>query len=61
MAVAYVVAGIVACILVVTIPFGVAAFGDFATRIRSNSMVQEKLEPYRLGGSVAQTLGAAER
>lgn len=39
-------------------PFGVAAFGDFATRIRSNPMVQEKLEPYRLGGSVAQTVGA---
>lgn len=27
-------------------PFGVAAFGDYAVRIRSNPMAQEKLAPY---------------
>lgn len=29
-------------------PFGVAGFGDYAVRIRSNPMVQEKLLPYQI-------------
>jgi len=29
-------------------PFGVAGFGDYAIRIRSNPMVQEKLLPYQV-------------
>lgn len=29
-------------------PFGVAAFGDYAVRIRQNPMAGEKLEPYRI-------------
>lgn len=28
-------------------PFGVAAFGDYAVRLRQNPMAAEKLEPYR--------------
>lgn len=28
-------------------PFGVAAFGDFAMRVRDNPMARSKLEPYR--------------
>lgn len=29
-------------------PFGVAGFGDYAVRIRSNPMVEEKLLPYQI-------------
>jgi hypothetical protein len=28
-------------------PFGVAGFGDYAVRIRSNPMAEEKLRPYQ--------------
>ncbi len=37
-------------------PFGVAGFGDYAVRIRSNPMAQEKLEPYIYKGTAASTL-----
>lgn len=32
-------------------PFGVAGFGDYAVRIRSNPIAQEKLEPYVYRGT----------
>ena len=34
-------------------PFGVAGFGDYAVRIRSNPIAQEKLEPYVYRGTAA--------
>jgi hypothetical protein len=40
-------------------PFGVAAFGDYAVRIRSNPMAQEKLEPYIYRGTASSTLMVA--
>lgn len=40
-------------------PFGVAAFGDYAVRIRSNPMAQEKLEPYIYKGTATSTLMVA--
>lgn len=40
-------------------PFGVAGFGDYAVRIRSNPMAQEKLEPYIYRGTAASTLMVA--
>jgi hypothetical protein len=40
-------------------PFGVAAFGDYAVRIRSNPLAQEKLEPYIYRGTAASTLMVA--
>lgn len=36
-------------------PFGVSAFGDYAVRIRSNPIAQEKLEPYVLEGTAANS------
>ena len=42
-------------------PFGVAGFGDYAVRIRSNPMAQEKLDPYVLGGTTANSLQVAAR
>jgi hypothetical protein len=36
-------------------PFGVAGFGDYAVRIRSNPMAQEKLEPYIYRGTAANS------
>jgi len=36
-------------------PFGVSAFGDYAVRIRSNPIAQEKLEPYVLQGTAANS------
>jgi hypothetical protein len=36
-------------------PFGVSAFGDYAVRIRSNPMAQEKLTPYVLDGTGANS------
>jgi hypothetical protein len=36
-------------------PFGVAAFGDYAVRIRSNPVAQEKLEPYVYKGTAANS------
>lgn len=36
-------------------PFGVAAFGDYAVRIRSNPIAQEKLEPYIYRGTAANS------
>lgn len=40
-------------------PFGVSAFGDYAVRIRSNPMAQEKLDPYVLHGTMANSLMVA--
>lgn len=37
-------------------PFGVAGFGDYAVRIRSNPMAQEKLEPYIYKGTATSSL-----
>lgn len=37
-------------------PFGVAGFGDYAVRIRSNPMAQEKLDPYVYKGTSANSL-----
>lgn len=34
-------------------PFGVAGFGDYAVRIRSNPLAQEKLDPYVYKGTAA--------
>lgn len=34
-------------------PFGVSAFGDYAVRIRSNPIAQEKLDPYVYRGTAA--------
>lgn len=36
-------------------PFGVAGFGDYAVRIRSNPMAQEKLDPYVYKGTAANS------
>lgn len=36
-------------------PFGVAGFGDYAVRIRSNPIAQEKLEPYVYKGTAANS------
>lgn len=36
-------------------PFGVSAFGDYAVRIRSNPMAQEKLDPYVYQGTAANS------
>jgi hypothetical protein len=36
-------------------PFGVAGFGDYAVRIRSNPMAQEKLDPYVYRGTAANS------
>jgi len=36
-------------------PFGVAGFGDYAVRIRSNPIAQEKLEPYVYRGTAANS------
>jgi hypothetical protein len=36
-------------------PFGVSAFGDYAVRIRSNPIAQEKLEPYVYRGTAANS------
>ena len=36
-------------------PFGVASFGDYATRIRSNPIAQEKLDPYVYKGTAANS------
>lgn len=36
-------------------PFGVSAFGDYAVRIRSNPMAQEKLDPYVKDGTAANS------
>lgn len=40
-------------------PFGVAGFGDYAVRIRSNPIAQEKLDPYVLNGTAANSYMAA--
>jgi hypothetical protein len=40
-------------------PFGVAGFGDYAVRIRSNPMAQEKLDPYVHRGTAASSLMVA--
>ena len=40
-------------------PFGVAGFGDYAVRIRSNPMAQEKLDPYVYKGTAASSLMVA--
>lgn len=40
-------------------PFGVAAFGDYAVRIRSNPVAQEKLDPYVYRGTAANSYMAA--
>lgn len=37
-------------------PFGVAGFGDYAVRIRSNPIAQEKLDPYVRYGTTASSL-----
>lgn len=37
-------------------PFGVAGFGDYAVRIRSNPMAQEKLDPYVYKGTATNSL-----
>lgn len=36
-------------------PFGVSAFGDYAVRIRSNPIAQEKLDPYVVNGTAANS------
>lgn len=36
-------------------PFGVSAFGDYAVRIRSNPIAQEKLDPYVYQGTAANS------
>lgn len=36
-------------------PFGVAGFGDYAVRIRSNPIAQEKLDPYVYQGTAANS------
>jgi len=40
-------------------PFGVAGFGDYAVRIRSNPLAQEKLDPYVYRGTATTTLMVA--
>lgn len=40
-------------------PFGVSAFGDYAVRIRSNPMAQEKLDPYVYKGTAANSFMVA--
>jgi hypothetical protein len=40
-------------------PFGVAGFGDYAVRIRSNPMAQEKLDPYVYRGTAANSFMVA--
>lgn len=40
-------------------PFGVAGFGDYAVRIRSNPIAQEKLDPYVYQGTAANSFMVA--
>lgn len=40
-------------------PFGVAGFGDYAVRIRSNPMAQEKLDPYVYRGTATSSFMVA--
>lgn len=40
-------------------PFGVAGFGDYAVRIRSNPIAQEKLDPYVYRGTASNSFMVA--
>jgi hypothetical protein len=40
-------------------PFGVAGFGDYAVRIRSNPIAQEKLDPYVYKGTASNSFMVA--